>query len=215
MPHERDEEFARRLGERDARVLYDIDAALSGALRGRLNRHRSRSLRDADIDEIVQDALTITWRDFRPSDGKSVQAFYFGVANNLRLTVMRGNRRRLKREGNDETQLATASGWIDEPRQRLIDVETATEKSLLTPRISALVEQAVAKLTPRQRLAFERRRPAISRASYDWAAELENETGTAAQRWRKASDEAVKSIKAHLSVSGVRFSREEDRFEIA
>lgn len=215
MPHERNEEFARRLGERDARVLYDIDAALSGALRGSLNRHRGRSLRDADIDEIVQDALAITWREFRPGDGRSVQAFYFGVANNLRLAVMRGNRRRLKHEVNDEEQLSTASRWIDGRRQRLIEAETATEKALLSQRISVLIDQAVAKLTPRQRLAFERRRPALSGASYDWAAELEKEKGIAAQRWRKASDEAVKNIEAHLKVNGVRFSREEDRFEIA
>ena len=76
-----------------------------------------------------------------------------------------------------------------------------------------MIDEAVAKLTDRQRTAFKRRFGAGG--GKHWARCLETETGTPAKRWRKASDEAISKVRAYLIEHGVHYSHEEGCYEVA
>lgn len=212
MPDDQDRDFARRLAVKDPRVLFDIDAAYSRHLRGRLMKHCGSGFTEDDVKSIVQDSLQVVWQRFDPNRGASVRAFYFGVAGRKRLARLKEIGREVFRAENGCELAELAICESRGPDQRVTDAESAREEIELAPALRLLLDRAFKLLTPRQRRAFEYY---CQQPGYGWAKSLAKELGGTPRAWRKAKREATMKIAPFLELHGVRFSREEGRFELA
>lgn len=127
---------------------------------------------------------------------------------------LKQNLRRQQREGTAALRITETRGGAGAPADEYIlnpdDIATATGAARA---ILKLVDDAVATLTARQRRAFLCRFGAAGGSK--WAKDLETETGTPAQQWRKASDQARVKVRDHLVTHGVYYSNEGGRYEVA
>lgn len=206
---QRDERFAQRLAKRERSVLFEIDQAYAPALRHLLCRFRGKWLNDEDIADILQLALLAVWTDYKQEGGASVRGFYFNVG---RKRLLDGLKRASRREElYAKLSSAAAARASDESTPLALNEMIDVQKTLA--QIMPLIHEAVLHLTSRQQTAFRRR--FLSNADDGWAKKLESETGIAAQRWRKASDEARKKVAKFLKQKDVRYSEEGGHYEFA
>jgi DNA-directed RNA polymerase specialized sigma24 family protein len=210
----RDAEIASRIARLDESVLRDIQDAYERSLRRLLERSLGSALNDHDVDDILSQTLSQTWKGYGENRGGSVRHFYFSVGKRRLQDHLKRNLRRQRREEAAAAQIIAARDRMSPPGDECILSEevqataAGTAKAVLT-----LVDDAVGTLTARQRRAFLCR---FGAAGGDkWAKHLETETGVPAKQWRKASDEARVKVREHLIKHGVHYSREGGRYEVA
>jgi hypothetical protein len=173
-----------------------------------LARSRGPDFGDGDIEEILDDVLMDVWLKYDPSKG-SVSTFYFGAGHCQLIDRLRRNSRyrALMEVACDRADPSTCQN-NELPDVRLLRVE----RNRVDGEIKKLIAQAVALLTPRQKLAFDRR--FASRDDHHWAKNLAAEKGGTPQYWRKASDEARKQVSSYLVEHGVQYFEEGGQYEV-
>lgn len=206
MNHENDADFAKRVGNKDPTVLAEIDLAYSDTLRRRLRRFRGPFLNEQDIEDIVQAVLLDLLETFKESDGVPVRVCYFRRGKALCQDHLRRAYRRELREQIRASRTPDVTGPDVDPLQALIDLETKTFRRFIGP----LIDAALLLLSDRQRKAYDHR---FGKGGTQWARDLAKTAGNTPEYWRKASDEAVKSIGRYLKAHGVR--EKGGRYEVA
>ena len=207
--NKQDAAFARRIARRDESVVRKLERAYATPLRQHLARSRGTFLDGHDIDDIVAQALDAVWNTFHRNRGSSVRWFFFHVAKRRLQDRLRRNSSRR----NAELEAARIAD-VEARNESTPDEVLADQDNCETDaRINGMLEDAVDRLTERQRKALNRR--FIAGGGPHWAKRLEEETGTPAKQWRKASDEARSIVRAYLVDHGVRYSREGGRYEVA
>ena len=100
---EEDVALARAAREGDARALELLSARLShlpGLVRS-MNQHLGRPLKDEELDEVVQDALTSLWVKLGQFDGRStLETWAYGFCGTqlLKFLERKGRRGRVGEE---------------------------------------------------------------------------------------------------------------------
>lgn len=207
--HNQDAAFAKQLALRDESVLRDIERAYAAPLRQLLRRHVGALLDEHDVDDILAQTLEYMWRGFDSKKGSSVRSFFFHVGKRRLQDRLRRNSRRRSADLYG-LKLVDGKTQIEPPADEAL-IRRATRET--HGRIMAIIGEAAAELTNRQRTAFKRRFGAGG-GEY-WAKQLEAETGTPAKQWRKASDEARSKVRAYLIENGVHYSEEGGHYEVA
>lgn len=205
-----DERFALRLKERDKSVLTDIDREYIPRLYKLLMRYEGSLLRAEDIDEIAQDVLLKVWHGFSQDGGKKkLRNFIFDQAKWMAIDLIR---KRTRERANCDRFMHEPSGVLPQRHSSPPADITSEEMATAESRVLTAVDAVVVGLPDRQRTAFRRRFHGKDPAS--WARDLEKETGKSASYWRKASDDALRSIRKTLTQRGL-IKREGSRYEVA
>lgn len=198
--------FAERIARHDESVVADIQQAYGESLRKKIESFRGPRLNEHDIDDVIAQAVNETWTSYVVDRGLTVRAFLFRVAKRRTQDRLRRNYRRQ----TAELEAAKISAITLEGQPAADELFSQRESYVA---VIQLVDAALDTLTDRQRTAFKRRFAAGDRSG--WAKLLEQETGIPAKQWRKASDDALKKVRAYLNSHGVRFSRQEGHYEVA
>lgn len=205
---ELDQHFAARLQLRCPQVLNDIDRAYGDPMRHLIQSRLTPALREADAQEIFQDALLDLWDKYPPENCSiSIRSFLYKQVRWKSIDKCRRRRGEIT-----ECCVGESDEAVSISNCTLLDGLVCQENADLEARILIEIDNTLPSLPENQSLAFRRRfhGPASSR----WAKELEEETGVSASSWRKACDDALNKIRKHL-VRCKLLRREGGRYEVA